>query len=237
MPTDQRSHVAAPSQNGKTLGKRLHRFLVPVPKLEPPINPALLKREQQRAEARQNRVADKDHRFFGIDALCLPPHHLVRSLDRLRRGGLPVRPPDEDRLARGHLPLDLRDDLPEPRRRQAPGDRRPAVEDGPGGGQAERGAARPLQADPLADQGGSRSRGSAWLRRLVIRLGLELAGNRRFLFDGRLAVKPAAAPPNQPAPRFVESSSFLFRRSERRSFLGAAAASQFHAGPSGDQKA
>jgi uncharacterized membrane protein len=66
MPTDQRSHVAAaPSQNGKTLGKRLHRFLVPVPKLEPPINPALLKREQQRAEARQNRVADKITTFAG----------------------------------------------------------------------------------------------------------------------------------------------------------------------------
>jgi uncharacterized membrane protein len=66
VPTDQRSHgAAAPSQNGKTLGKRLHRFLVPVPKLEPPINPALLKREQQRAEARQNRVADKITAFAG----------------------------------------------------------------------------------------------------------------------------------------------------------------------------
>jgi uncharacterized membrane protein len=66
MPTDQRSHVAAaPSQNGKTLGERLHRFLVPVPKLEPPINPALLKREQQRAEAAQNRIADKITAFAG----------------------------------------------------------------------------------------------------------------------------------------------------------------------------
>src|SRR5512133_2537358 len=66
MPTDQRSHVAAaPSHNGKTLGQRLHRFLVPLPKLDPPINPALLKREQQRAEARQNRIADKITAFSG----------------------------------------------------------------------------------------------------------------------------------------------------------------------------
>jgi uncharacterized membrane protein len=66
MPTDQRSRVAAtPSHNGKTLGERLHHFLVPVPKLEPPINPALLKREQQRAEARQNRIADKITAFSG----------------------------------------------------------------------------------------------------------------------------------------------------------------------------
>jgi uncharacterized membrane protein len=66
MPTDPRSHVtAAPSHNGKTPGERLRRFLIPVPKLEPPISPALLKREQQRAEARQNRVADKITAFSG----------------------------------------------------------------------------------------------------------------------------------------------------------------------------
>src|SRR4026209_2257326 len=59
MPTDHPSHaVADPAHNGhKTLGKRLHRFLIPVPKLEPPINPALLKREEERAKAKQNRVA------------------------------------------------------------------------------------------------------------------------------------------------------------------------------------
>ena len=67
MPTDHPSHaVADPTHNGhKTLGSRLHRFLIPVPKLEPPINPALLKREQERAEARQNRVADKITVFAG----------------------------------------------------------------------------------------------------------------------------------------------------------------------------
>src|SRR6185503_6584679 len=67
MPTDRPSHAAAdPAQNGhKTVGKRLRRFLFPVPKLEPPINPALLKREQERAEASQNRVADKITAFSG----------------------------------------------------------------------------------------------------------------------------------------------------------------------------
>jgi uncharacterized membrane protein len=66
MPADPRSHVAAaPNHNGKTPGERLRRLLVPVPKLEPPINPALLKREQQRAEARQNRIADKITAFSG----------------------------------------------------------------------------------------------------------------------------------------------------------------------------
>ena len=43
----------------------MRRFLVPVPKLKPPIDPALLKREQERAEARQNRVADKITVFAG----------------------------------------------------------------------------------------------------------------------------------------------------------------------------
>jgi uncharacterized membrane protein len=51
--------------NSKTLGQRLHGFLVPVPKLGPPINPALLKRERERAERRQNRAADKITAFAG----------------------------------------------------------------------------------------------------------------------------------------------------------------------------
>ncbi len=51
--------------NGKTLGQRLHGFLIPVPKLGPPINPALLKREKERAERRQNRLADAMTTFAG----------------------------------------------------------------------------------------------------------------------------------------------------------------------------
>ena len=66
MPTDQRSHVAAArTHNDRTLGERLRRFLVPVPKLEPPISPALLKREKERADATQNRIADKITAFSG----------------------------------------------------------------------------------------------------------------------------------------------------------------------------
>jgi len=66
MRSDHRAPaVADPAHNGKTLGKRLHRLLIPVPKLEPPINPALLKREEERAKARQNRVADAITTFAG----------------------------------------------------------------------------------------------------------------------------------------------------------------------------
>jgi uncharacterized membrane protein len=53
------------STNEMTLGQRLHKLLVPVPKLKPPINPALLKREEERAKARQNRVADAITTFAG----------------------------------------------------------------------------------------------------------------------------------------------------------------------------
>jgi uncharacterized membrane protein len=45
--------------------RRLHRLLAPMPRLGPPINPALLKREQERAKARQNRVADAITTFSG----------------------------------------------------------------------------------------------------------------------------------------------------------------------------
>ena len=66
---DRSTAVAGPASNGETngarLGQRLHRVLIPVPKLEPPINPALLKREEERAKARQNRVADAITSFSG----------------------------------------------------------------------------------------------------------------------------------------------------------------------------
>jgi uncharacterized membrane protein len=70
MSNEGRSQTAAgpPSNgetNGRTLSQHLHRFLSPVPKLGPPINPALLKREQERAEQRQNRAADKITAFSG----------------------------------------------------------------------------------------------------------------------------------------------------------------------------
>ncbi len=69
--SSQNKSPTVPSQppdgevDGKTLGRRLHRFLVPVPKLGPPINPALLKRERERVQSRQNRIADAITAFSG----------------------------------------------------------------------------------------------------------------------------------------------------------------------------
>jgi uncharacterized membrane protein len=70
MSTQGRSHTAPePATDGhdrrRTLGQRIRRFLVPVPKLPRPINPALLKSEEERAEATQNRIADKITAFSG----------------------------------------------------------------------------------------------------------------------------------------------------------------------------
>ena len=62
---DSSKTVVGTASSGKTLSQSLHRALNPVPKLGPPINPALLKREKERAEARQNRVADKITAFSG----------------------------------------------------------------------------------------------------------------------------------------------------------------------------
>jgi uncharacterized membrane protein len=45
--------------------RRVHRILVPAPKLKPPIDPALLKHEQERAEVAQNRIADRITAFSG----------------------------------------------------------------------------------------------------------------------------------------------------------------------------
>ena len=53
------------SSNEMTLGQRLHKVLLPVPKLKPPISPALLKREEERAKAKQNRIADLITTFAG----------------------------------------------------------------------------------------------------------------------------------------------------------------------------
>ena len=66
MSSDRPSQaVTHPTHNGKTAGHRLHKILIPAPKLKPPIDPALLKHEQERAEAAQNRVADRITAFSG----------------------------------------------------------------------------------------------------------------------------------------------------------------------------
>ena len=44
---------------------RIHKFLRPLPKLPPPLDPALLKHEHERAEARQNKAADAITTFSG----------------------------------------------------------------------------------------------------------------------------------------------------------------------------
>ena len=48
-----------------TFGQRFHKFVRPLPKLPPPINPALLEHERERAVARQNRAADAITAFSG----------------------------------------------------------------------------------------------------------------------------------------------------------------------------
>ena len=57
--------TTGPKVGHSTLGRRLHGFLKPSPKLKPPINPALLKHERERAESRQNLVADRITTFAG----------------------------------------------------------------------------------------------------------------------------------------------------------------------------
>src|SRR4029453_11763756 len=94
-----------------------------------------------------------DHPVRRVDAVRLSPHHLVRRLDSARGRALPLWAVDHDRVAGGHLPVDLRDDQPEPGRRKTPGPGRPPVADGPGRRTAERGAAAAVQPDPGAHQG------------------------------------------------------------------------------------
>ena len=48
-----------------TFTGKIHKFLRPLPKLPPPIDPALLRHERERAEARQNRAADAITAFSG----------------------------------------------------------------------------------------------------------------------------------------------------------------------------
>jgi uncharacterized membrane protein len=62
---DAPTHRASRAPDHPALGRRLHRFLVPMPKLKGPIDPALLKHEQERADALQNRLADRITTFSG----------------------------------------------------------------------------------------------------------------------------------------------------------------------------
>src|SRR5262245_33746014 len=126
----------------------------PRPEAATPDRPGAARAREEEGRSRPEPGRRQDHGLLGLDAVRLHPPHLVRLLDRLRGRGLPVRAPDDDRLAGGDLPLDLRLDQPEPGGRQAPGDRRRAVENGAGGGQAERGTAQAQPPHPQADRGG-----------------------------------------------------------------------------------
>src|SRR5262249_15623741 len=72
-------------------------------------------------------------------------------------GGLSVRPVDDDRIAGGDLSIHLRNDQPEPSRREAPGRGQPPVENRKRRGQAERRASRPVTPDPRTHKTGSRA--------------------------------------------------------------------------------
>ncbi len=66
MPSEQRSQAEAhPAHDDQPEPRRLHKLLFPIPRLKDPIDPALLQHEKERAEVRQNRVADKITAFSG----------------------------------------------------------------------------------------------------------------------------------------------------------------------------
>ncbi len=78
------------------------------------IHLALLELGEERARSVQNRVADSITRFAG--SMWFAYLHIVWVLDLDRSGdrAIPVRVADHDRVTRGHLPVDVRDDQPEP---------------------------------------------------------------------------------------------------------------------------
>jgi uncharacterized membrane protein len=60
-----RDHPSPATVRHRPVRHGVHKFLIPVPELKPPIDPALLKHEQERGEARQNRLADRITTFSG----------------------------------------------------------------------------------------------------------------------------------------------------------------------------
>jgi len=66
MPPDHPSNTKAEvNGHGKPVRHGVHKFLFPVPRLEPPIDPALLEHQKKRAEVLQNRAADRITAFSG----------------------------------------------------------------------------------------------------------------------------------------------------------------------------
>jgi uncharacterized membrane protein len=66
MQSEQQSQAETrQAHDGKPEPRRLHKLLFPMPRLKAPIDPALLQHEKERAEVKQNRVADKITLFSG----------------------------------------------------------------------------------------------------------------------------------------------------------------------------
>jgi uncharacterized membrane protein len=63
--TATRTARDGPGPHRKPVRRRVHKFLIPVPKLKPPIDPALFEHDRERAEAVQNRAADRITAFSG----------------------------------------------------------------------------------------------------------------------------------------------------------------------------
>jgi len=64
MPSSSPTAQKGSPGHDEALGHRLHRLFVPM-RLPPPVNPALLKHTQKRAEDVQNRIADRITTFAG----------------------------------------------------------------------------------------------------------------------------------------------------------------------------
>src|SRR4051794_17745870 len=76
-----------------------------LPRAEPRAPRARSEASRERAEPNRG----SDHGLRRVDVVRLHPHHLVQLLDRARRREVPLRALDDDRVARGDLPLDVRD--------------------------------------------------------------------------------------------------------------------------------
>ena len=180
----------------------------------PPQHPALIAHERPARREHPEPRGRPHHDVRGIDGVRLHPHVVVRGVDRLPRREVPVRIAHDDRVARGDLPVDVRDDQPEPGRREAPGAGRPPVGHRADRGEAERGPARHLEADPRADPGDPRSSRRRWpagpLRRRATLPRNAVHDVPRAAFDRRdRGLWRGAAPGGFAASRCSTASSFV----------------------------
>jgi hypothetical protein len=96
---DNRSSMGAGSNGRRHLGFHRVGLLLLPNRLPQPVNPALLRHTEERAESAQNQVADHITAFSG-SMLFVYIHILwFGCWIGLRRGGVSVRAADDDRLA------------------------------------------------------------------------------------------------------------------------------------------